>query len=115
MVAAKRGIDFEVTSRPMHELDRTQPLGFVKVLTRRGCDSILGVCIVAERGGEMIAEFALAMKYHLSLKKILAHSFHTEWLPIAGGLLTSLKQPSIICVGSTIFAADKVPCRTPRR
>ncbi|MGL5837277.1 MAG: pyridine nucleotide-disulfide oxidoreductase, partial [Sphingorhabdus sp.] len=53
--------------------------GFVKVLTPPGKDRILGVTIVGEHAGELIAEFVLAMKAGLGLGKILAtvHAYPT--------------------------------------
>jgi hypothetical protein len=41
------------------------------VLTPPGDDKILGVTIVGEHAGDLIAEFVLAMKYGLGLNKIL--------------------------------------------
>jgi len=46
--------------------------GFVKVLTVPGKDKILGVTIVGEHGGDLLAEFVLAMKHGLGLNKILS-------------------------------------------
>ncbi|HVE90030.1 MAG TPA: FAD-dependent oxidoreductase [Burkholderiaceae bacterium] len=45
--------------------------GFVKVLTAPGTDKILGVTIVGEHAGDLIAEYVLAMKQNLGLNKIL--------------------------------------------
>ena len=45
--------------------------GFVKVLTRPGKDRILGVTIVGEHAGDLIAEFVLAMKHGIGLNKVL--------------------------------------------
>jgi len=45
--------------------------GFVKVLTIPGKDRILGVTIVGEHAGDLIAEYVLAMKHGLGLNKIL--------------------------------------------
>ena len=44
-----------------------------------GRDRILGATIVGEHAGELIAEFALAMKHGLGLKKILGtvHAYPT--------------------------------------
>src|SRR3546814_5032818 len=67
----------------MHELDRaiaeSAITGFVKVLTVPGKDRILGVTIVGEHAGELLAEYVLAMKYNLGLGKILGtiHSYPT--------------------------------------
>jgi pyruvate/2-oxoglutarate dehydrogenase complex dihydrolipoamide dehydrogenase (E3) component len=51
----------------------------VKVLTATGKDRILGVTIVGEHAGELLAEFVLAMRWNLGLGKILStiHSYPT--------------------------------------
>jgi len=78
--AQEKGIAYEVTRFDMGELDRAiadgADRGFVKVLTRPGKDKILGVTIVAEHGGDLLAEFVLAMKHGLGLNKILG-TIHT--------------------------------------
>jgi pyruvate/2-oxoglutarate dehydrogenase complex dihydrolipoamide dehydrogenase (E3) component len=69
-----------VTIYQMHELDRaiaeSATQGFVKVLTPPGKDRILGVTIVGDHAGELLAEYVLAMKYKLGLNKILG-TIHT--------------------------------------
>ena len=78
--AAERGVAHEVTIYGIDELDRAivegEGHGFVKVLTVPGKDRILGVTIVGEHAGELLAEYVLAMKHGLGLKKILA-TIHT--------------------------------------
>lgn len=73
--AAQQGIAYEVSRFELEELDRAitadEREGFVEVLTVPGKDRILGVTIVASHAGEMLAEFTLAMKHGLGLKKIL--------------------------------------------
>ena len=81
--AARQGVAVEVTRFPMQELDRaimeSAETGFVKVLTPPGSDRILGVTIVAEQAGELLAEFVLAMRWRLGLGKILStiHAYPT--------------------------------------
>ena len=81
--AREQGIAHDVTVFPMHELDRaiadSATQGFVKVLTQPGKDRILGVTIVGEHAGELLAEHVLAMKHGLGLNKILGtiHSYPT--------------------------------------
>ena len=69
------GVDYELTSYGIDDLDRAiadgVARGFVRVLTKRGSDRILGVTIVGEHAGDLIAEFVLAMKHGLGLNKIL--------------------------------------------
>ena len=81
--AIEQGIDYEITRFDFEELDRaitdSAANGFIKVITPKGKDKILGVTIVSEHAGDLIAEFVLAMKHGLSLNKILGtiHSYPT--------------------------------------
>jgi pyruvate/2-oxoglutarate dehydrogenase complex dihydrolipoamide dehydrogenase (E3) component len=78
--ARERNIDVEVTRYGIDDLDRaisdSAAHGFVKVLTVPGKDRILGVTIVGEHAGDLLAEFVLAMKHGLGLGKILS-TIHT--------------------------------------
>lgn len=78
--AKEKDIAYEVTRYDMAELDRAitenAAKGFVKVLTEPGKDKVLGVTIVGEHAGELLAEFVLAMKHGLGLNKILG-TIHT--------------------------------------
>jgi len=73
--AKAKGIAYEVTKYGIDDLDRAiadgTAHGFVKVLTVPGKDHILGVTIVGEHAGDLLAEFVLAMKHGLGLNKIL--------------------------------------------
>ena len=73
--AKEQGIAYEVTIYHLAELDRaivdSAAHGFVKVLTPPGKDKILGVTIVGDHAGDLIAEFVLAMKHNLGLNKVL--------------------------------------------
>ncbi len=73
--ANEQGIGYEVTTFGIDDLDRaiadSEAFGFVKVLTLPGKDKILGVTIVGEHAGDLIAEYVLAMKHGLGLNKIL--------------------------------------------
>ena len=73
--ARARGTDYELTTYPLDELDRAVTdgtnRGCVRILTAPGSDRILGVTIVGEHAGDLIAEFILAMKHNLGLNKIL--------------------------------------------
>lgn len=73
--AKEKRLKYEVTTYELDDLDRaiadSEDHGFVKVLTEMGSDKILGATIVGTHGGDMIAEFILAMKYNLGLNKIL--------------------------------------------
>ncbi|WP_201557827.1 FAD-dependent oxidoreductase [Psychrobacter sp. 72-O-c] len=78
--ACEQGIEFEVTRYDIAELDRaitdSQTTGWVKVLTVPKKDKILGVTIVGNHAGELLAEYVLAMKHGLGLNKILG-TIHT--------------------------------------
>jgi len=73
--AKQQGIAYETSVYGIDDLDRAiadgEAHGFVKVLTVPGKDKILGVTIVGEHSGDLIAEFVLAMKYKLGLNKVL--------------------------------------------
>jgi pyruvate/2-oxoglutarate dehydrogenase complex dihydrolipoamide dehydrogenase (E3) component len=73
--AREKGIPHEVTRYEIKDLDRAvadgAAYGFVKVLTVPGKDRILGVTLVGEHAGDLMAEFVLAMKHGLGLGKIL--------------------------------------------
>ncbi|MCP9759003.1 pyridine nucleotide-disulfide oxidoreductase [Aquitalea sp. S1-19] len=83
--AQAQGIAYETTRLDLAELDRAiadeANHGFIKVLTAKGSDRILGVSIVAEHAADMLAEWTLAMKHGLGLKKVLAtvHGYPT-WM-----------------------------------
>ncbi len=73
--AKEKGIAYEVTTYGLDDLDRaiadSEAHGFLKVLTVPGKDRILGVTIVGEHAGDLIAEYVLAMKQGIGLNKIL--------------------------------------------
>jgi pyruvate/2-oxoglutarate dehydrogenase complex dihydrolipoamide dehydrogenase (E3) component/uncharacterized membrane protein YdjX (TVP38/TMEM64 family) len=73
--AGDKGVECEVTVYGIDDLDRAitdeEARGFVKVLTAPGKDRILGVTIVGEHAGDIIAEFVSAMKNKVGLNKIL--------------------------------------------
>ncbi len=78
--ARKQDIAYEVTRYRLDDLDRAiadgEPHGFVKVLTVPGKDRILGVTIVGQHAGDLLAEYVLAMKHRLGLNKMLG-TIHT--------------------------------------
>ncbi len=78
--AREQGVAYEVTRYGIDDLDRAiadgTAHGFVKVLTVPGKDQILGVTIVGEHAGDLLAEYVLAMKHGLGLNKILG-TIHT--------------------------------------
>jgi pyruvate/2-oxoglutarate dehydrogenase complex dihydrolipoamide dehydrogenase (E3) component/uncharacterized membrane protein YdjX (TVP38/TMEM64 family) len=78
--AKEKGVAYEVTRFGIDDLDRaiadSAAHGFVKVLTVPGKDRILGVTIVGEHAGDLLAEYVLAMRHGLGLNKILG-TIHT--------------------------------------
>ncbi|MGE0673188.1 MAG: FAD-dependent oxidoreductase [Methylibium sp.] len=78
--AKEKNIPHEVTVYGLDDLDRaiadSEAHGFVKVLTVPGKDRILGVTIVGEHAGDLLAEYVLAMKHGIGLNKILG-TIHT--------------------------------------
>ena len=78
--AREQGIPHEVTRYGIDDLDRAiadgAACGFVKVLTVPGKDRILGVTIVGEHAGDLLAEMVLAKRHGLGLDKILG-TIHT--------------------------------------
>ena len=73
--AREKGIPCEVTTYGIDDLDRAiadgEAHGLIKVLTVPGKDRILGVTIVGEHAGDLIAEYVLAMKQGIGLNRIL--------------------------------------------
>ena len=78
--AKEKNLDFEISQYSIEELDRAiadgEAKGFIKVLTPKGSDKILGVTIVSSHAGDLLAEYVLAMKHGLGLNKILG-TIHT--------------------------------------
>jgi len=74
--AIQQGIDFESSVYPIDDLDRaiadSEDHGWIKVLTPPGKDKVLGVTIVADHAGDLIAEYVLAMKNNIGLNSILS-------------------------------------------
>ncbi len=81
--ATAQNVAYEVTRFPLQQLDRAvtdaATQGFVKVLTPPGKDTLLGVTIVGEHAGDLLAEYVLAMKHGLGLNKVLGtvHAYPT--------------------------------------
>ncbi len=73
--AIEQNLDYEVTIYKLEELDRAiaegEDDGWIKVITPRGKDKILGATIVGPHAGDLLAEFILAMKHGIGLNKIL--------------------------------------------
>ena len=72
--AADGRTDFDVYKQPFTDNDRAicdgQTDGFVKILTKKNSDVILGCTIVAENAGDLICEIAVCMGCEISLGKL---------------------------------------------
>lgn len=68
-------IEFEVTRYDIDDLDRaiadSSDYGFVKVMTKKGSDKILGATIIGTGASDLILEFISAMKHGHGLNSIL--------------------------------------------
>ncbi|WP_148254387.1 FAD-dependent oxidoreductase [Aidingimonas lacisalsi] len=99
--AQKQGVAFELTRYAFNELDRAiaenRTDGFVKVLTVPGKDRILGVSIVGQGAGELLAEFTLAMTHGIGLNKLLGtiHAYPTwsEAVKSSAGVWKNAHKP----------------------
>ena len=73
--AREKNIPYEVTTYGIDDLDRaiadSEAHGLVKVLTAPGKDKVLGVTIVGEHAGDLIAEYIMAMRHGIGLNKVL--------------------------------------------
>lgn len=74
--ARASGMDIELTSHSLEDHDRAitdgEARGFIRLITPRGSDRILGATIVGAHAGDTISEFVLAMRHGLGLRKILS-------------------------------------------
>ena len=78
--AKEQGIAFDAHVYGIDDLDRAiadgEAHGFVKVITAKGSDKILGATIVGEHAGDLLVEFVAAMKHGFGLEGILS-TIHT--------------------------------------
>jgi pyruvate/2-oxoglutarate dehydrogenase complex dihydrolipoamide dehydrogenase (E3) component len=74
--AKQSSIEYDVYQEKMSDIDRAivenATAGFVKILTARGSDKILGAAIVAQHAGELLQPLVLAMHARLGLSKVAA-------------------------------------------
>jgi len=72
--AAERGISIDTYRVDLEQNDRAlcdgQEAGFIKILTRRGRDEILGATVVAAHAGDLIGALSIAMAGKLGLGAI---------------------------------------------
>lgn len=94
--AQEKGIAIDTYTVHFAENDRAvadgEEEGFVKIITKKGSDQILGATIVARQAGDMINEITLAMVAGIGLKTIanVIHPYPTqaEAIARAAGLYT---------------------------
>ncbi len=107
--AIKRRVRYDVYKEPMLDVDRAvveaEDAGFAKVLVAKGTDRILGATIVSARAGELIHEFALAMKAGVGLKAIsdTVHAYPT-YSEIARHLADQQQKKRLTPRAKKIFA-----------
>lgn len=82
--AKAKGFETDTYVQSLEEVDRAiadgETEGFVKVLTKKGTDKILGATIVASHAGDMISEISVAMTNGLGLGAIAGtiHPYPTQ-------------------------------------
>lgn len=73
--AKAQGTAHDVTRYDIGDLDRaiaeSERQGFVKILTAKGSDKIIGATIIGAHAGEILAEVTFAMRHNMGLRKIL--------------------------------------------
>ncbi len=73
--AQAQGVEYELSRYDIDDLDRAiadgETQGFIKVLTAKGSDRVLGATIVSYHASDLITEYVTAMKHNHGLNKIL--------------------------------------------
>ncbi len=81
--AKKQKIAYDLFQIPLSEVDRaiveSEEAGFLKVLTEKGSDKILGAVIVGPHAGDLIHEFVVAMHAKVGLGQLasMIHAYPT--------------------------------------
>ena len=107
--ARARGVAFDAWMQPLEDLDRavveSEETGFARVLTAKGNDRIVGATIVAEWAGDLIHEFALAMKAGVGLKTISStiHAYPT-YAEIARRVADQQQKSRLTPLAKKLFA-----------
>jgi len=106
--AKEKGIAHDVHVYGIDDLDRaiadSEAHGFVKVITPKGSDKILGATIVGEHAGDLLVEFVAAMKHGFGLEGILGtiHTYPT--LGEANKFAAGVYKRTTATVGKLDFA-----------
>ncbi len=73
--AKQQELDYVITQFSFEDNDRAiceaTDHGFIKILTKKGSDKILGATIIHEHAGDILTEITFAMKHKLGLNSIL--------------------------------------------
>jgi pyruvate/2-oxoglutarate dehydrogenase complex dihydrolipoamide dehydrogenase (E3) component len=81
--AKQKNVEHDLFIVPLEDLDRavveSEDAGFVKLLTAKGSDKILGATIIGPHAGDLLHEFVLAMKTGIGLGAIAStiHAYPT--------------------------------------
>lgn len=88
--ADKEGIEVDVYRAGLEHNDRaileSSNVGFVKIITKKESDEIVGATIVADRAGDIINEISLAMKEKIGMRALgrNIHSYPTTGEAVQG-------------------------------
>ena len=114
--ASKVGVPFEVHRFPYADLDRAilenEEEGFVKVIAARGRGTILGATVVGGGAGELIHEFALAMRERIDLSRLstMIHVYPTlsqAVQRVADAYMKTRLTPRARRIFSWLYARDR--------
>ncbi len=102
--AKDKGVAYEVTRYGIDDLDRaiadSAAHGWVKVLTVPGKDRILGVTIVGEHAGDLLAEYVLAMRHGIGLNK-MGYPAPDEGLGEGSRGRCARRERRLVCIGGS--------------
>jgi pyruvate/2-oxoglutarate dehydrogenase complex dihydrolipoamide dehydrogenase (E3) component len=107
--AREGGIEYDLFLQDLEELDRAvveeATTGFAKVLTVKRGDRILGVTLVCDRAGDLLPEFALAMKNGIGLEGI-ARTIHPypTFAEIAGKIADQQLRSRLTPLARAVFS-----------
>ena len=83
IAAKQKNMEYDVIVQKLDEVDRavveSESVGFAKVLAQKGSDKILGATLVCQHAGDLLHEFALAMRHGIGLGGIAStiHAYPT--------------------------------------
>ena len=81
--AKRKNLDYQVTVYDISKLDRAvadrTDVGFIKVITEKNSDKVLGATVVHSQASTMILEFVAAMKKRFWVKQNLINHSHLSF------------------------------------